>query len=161
MAILIVVTTLGLDPLNAKVVDFARSRIGQRVGDGECSALAIEALRYAGAALEGSERGWGEELPSVRDARPGDILQFEDAVFVRRRRRPDGALVTFEFRYPHHTAIVSDVRVRGKNVIFSILHQNAGFTGADDENLKVVQRWTLDLAEMKSGTLKAYRPVAR
>jgi hypothetical protein len=131
------------------------------VGDGECSALAREALSYAGAASRGSGHRWGEELPSVREARPGDILQFENAVFVRRRQRPDGALVTLEFRYPHHTAIVSDVRRRGKTVIVTILHQNAGIAGGDDQDLKVVQQWTLNLAEMKGGTLTAYRPVAR
>jgi hypothetical protein len=161
MAILLIIAALGLDPVNEKVIEFARSRLGQRVGDGECSALAAEALRYAGAAPRGSGRRWGDELRTVREARPGDILQFEDAVFVRRRLRPDGALVTLEFRYPHHTAIVSDVRSRGKNVIVTILHQNAGIEGGDDENLKVVQQWTLNLAEMRSGTLKAYRPVAK
>jgi hypothetical protein len=161
MSIFLLIATLGLDPLNEKVVEFARSRLGQRVGVGECSALATEALRYAGAAPRGSGRRWGEELPSVREARPGDILQFEDAMFVRRRLRPDGALVTLESRYPRHTAIVSGVRGRGKGVIVTILHQNAGIAGGDDEDLKVVQRWTINLAEMKSGTLKAYRPVAR
>ena len=147
--------------LNEKVVEFARSKLGQRVGDGECSALAAEALRYAGAAPRGQASRWGEELPSAREARPGDVLQFEDAVFVRRRMRPDGALVTLESRYPHHTAIVSGVRRRGKSVVFSILHQNAGIAGGDDEDLKVVQEWTLNLADMKSGTLTAYRPVAK
>jgi hypothetical protein len=161
MATLFIIATLGLDPLNEKVVEFARSRLGQRVGDGECSALATEALRYAGATPRGHGRRWGEELPSVREARPGDILQFEDAVFVRRRLRPDGALVTLEARYPRHTAIVSGVRGRGKGVIVTILHQNAGIAGGDDEDLKVVQRWTINLAEMKSGTLKAYRPVSK
>jgi hypothetical protein len=100
-------------------------------------------------------------LSSVREARPGDILQFEDAVFVRRRLRPDGALATLEFRYPHHTAVVSGVRRRGKGVLLTILHQNAGIEGGDDQDLKVVQEWTINLAEMKRGTLKAYRPVAR
>jgi hypothetical protein len=147
--------------LNDKIVEFARSKLGQRVGDGECTALALEALRYAGATPRGSGRRWGEELPSIRDARPGDILQFENAVFVRRRLRSDGALVTLEFTYPHHTAIVSGVRKRGKGVLLAILHQNAGVAGGDDEDLKVVQQWTINPTEMKSGTLKAYRPVAR
>jgi hypothetical protein len=161
MAILFIIAALGLDPLNEKVVEFARSRSGQRVGDGECSALATEALKYADATPGRTGRRWGEELPSVKAAQPGDILQFEDAVFVRRRLRPDGALVTLESRYPHHTAIISGVRRRGRSVIFTILHQNAGIAGGDYEDLKVVQQWTIDLAEMKHGTLKAYRPVAR
>jgi hypothetical protein len=147
--------------LNEKVVEFARSNLGRRVGDGECSALAAEALRYAGATPRGPGRRWGDELPTIREARPGDILQFENAVFVRRRLRPDGALVTLEFKYPHHTAIVSGVRKRGRGVILAILHQNAGIEKGDDEDLKVVQEWTINLAEIKGGTLKAYRPVAK
>jgi hypothetical protein len=161
MATLLIMAALGLEPLNEKVVEFARLSLGQKVGDGECSALATEALIYAGAASRGSGRSWGEELPSVREARPGDILQFEDAVFVRRRLRPDGALVTLEFKYPHHTAIVSKVRRRGKGVMLTILHQNAGIEGGDDEDRKVVQEWTINLSEMKRGTLKAYRPVLK
>jgi hypothetical protein len=135
--------------------------VGLKVGDGQCTALATEALRHSGATVRGPEGRWGEELPSVRDARPGDVLQFEDAVFIRRRLRADGAVVTLEFQYPHHTAIVADVRRRGKNVIIGILHQNAGIVGGDVENRQVVQEWTINLAEMKRGTLKAYRPVAR
>ena len=60
MALLLIIAALGLEPLNEKVVEFARSRLGQKVGDGGCSALASEALRYAGATPRYSERRWGE-----------------------------------------------------------------------------------------------------
>jgi hypothetical protein len=147
-------------PLNERVVEFARSRMGQRVGDGQCSTLVAEALRNAGARPTGRGRSWGKELPSLRDAHPGDILQFEDAVFLRRRVRPDGALVTLTYKYPHHTAIIAGIRKRGSGVLMTVLHQNAGIEGGDEDELKVVQQWTINLAEMKGGTVKAYRPVA-
>lgn len=164
MMVLLVVSALFLDaepaPLNERVVEFARSRLGQRVGDGDCSALAREALRYAGARPTGKGRSWGEELSSIRDAKLGDILQFENAIFVRRQVREDGALLTLTFSYPHHTAIVSGVRKRGRSVVLSVLHQNAGADGGDEDERKVVQEWIVNMAELKSGTVKAYRPVA-
>jgi hypothetical protein len=151
----------GPDTVDAKVVAFARSKLGQRVGDGECTALAGEALRQAGARLPGrGGRAWGEERKSLADARPGDVLQFEGVVFVHQRIREDGAVITLNASYPHHTAIVSGVRKRGKNPVLVILHQNAGVEGGDDADRKVVQEWTIDLADKKKGSIKAYRPVA-
>ena len=52
--------------------------------------------RSTGGIPEGSRRGaregvWGDELESLRDAKPGDILQFEDVVFVGRRRQDEGS----------------------------------------------------------------------
>jgi hypothetical protein len=160
MILLIPLLTIGLDPLNESVVSFARSHAGQKVGNGECSTLVIEALKSAGAQRPDVGPGWARELPSLRDSRPGDIVMFENAVFVRRRMLPSGALVTLSFTLPHHTAIVSGVRTRGKRVFLSILHQNAGWTGTDAEDLRVVREWTLDSAEMRKGTVKAYRPQA-
>jgi hypothetical protein len=159
MILIVVVLLRGVDtPINEKVVEFARSKLGQRVGNGECTALAVEALRHSGARLPGPGRGaWGHELESLRDIRPGDILQFENAGFVRKRLRDDGALVTLTFSFPHHTAIVARVRKHGPKPVWVILHQNAGVEGSDK---KVVQEWTIDLAEKTGGTVKAYRPVA-
>ena len=143
-----------------KVVEFARSREGMKVGDGQCSTLAYEALRSAGAKTPGRKGPpWGEELKSVKDAKPGDILQFEDSVFVRRRTRDDGAVLTLTFRYPHHTAVVASVKKRGKAVHMTVLHQNAGFDGDDEETRMTVKEWSFNPAEKTAGTLKAYRPV--
>src|SRR5262249_39098476 len=94
--LVLVLAAIGLASPGDRLVEFARSRMGQRVGDGQCSTLAREALRAAGA----RGRRWGEQLPSLKDARPGDILQFRDATFVRRRVLPDGAVVTLTFKYP-------------------------------------------------------------
>jgi hypothetical protein len=159
MTLLLALLLCGVDaPVNEKIVEFARSKLGQRVGDGQCTALAVEALQDAGARRPGPRSGiWGDELKSLRDARPGDILQFEGAVFVRRRVRDDGALVTRTFSFPHHTAIVARVRKRGPHPVLVILHQNAGIEEGEDPG---VQEWTIDLAEKRRGTVKAYRPVA-
>ncbi len=160
MIAMLVVLVLGSEPLGDKVVAFAQSQLGNRVGDGECSSLAREALREAGAKPP-SGGGWGELRASLQQVQPGDILQFEDTVFVRSQVRPDGALVTLQFKYPHHTAIVEKVRKRGRKPVLVILHQNAGVEGGRDEERKVVQEWVVNLAELRSGTVKAYRPSAR
>jgi hypothetical protein len=159
MTLLLTLLLCGADaPVNEKVVEFARSKLGQRVGDGQCTALAVEALQHAGARRPRPRAGtWGDELKSLRDSRPGDILQFEGAVFVRTRVRDDGALVTRTFSFPHHTAIVARVRKRGQHPVLVILHQNARIEEGEDPG---VQEWSIDLAERKRGTVKAYRPVA-
>ena len=166
MAMLLALVFIGLSreptPVNDLVVDFARSKLGQKVGSGECTDLAVEALRHAGAKLPGrGQASWGEEVDDLKDARPGDILQFEDAVFVRRRLRKDGARLTVTSSYPHHTAIVVGVKKRGPKPILVILHQNVNIAGGDDGETKVVQEWTVNMAEMKRGNVKVYRPVTR
>lgn len=159
MTLLLALLLCGVDaPVNEKVVEFARSKLGRRVGDGQCTALAVEALQHAGARRPRPQAGtWGDELKSLRDARPGDILQFEGAMFVRSRVRDDGALVTQTFSFPHHTAIVARVRKRGPKPVLVILHQNAGVEEGEDRG---VQEWTIDLAGKRRGTVKAYRPIA-
>jgi hypothetical protein len=159
MVLLVALSLCGADAaVNEKVVAFARSHLGQRVGDGECTALAVAALRHAGARRPRPRSGvWGQELGSVRDARPGDVLQFEHAVFVRARIRGDGAVMAQTVSFPHHTAIVARVRSRGPRPVLVILHQNAGVEGGE---ARVVRERTIDLAEQRRGSVKAYRPVA-
>lgn len=145
--------------LPEKVVAFAESKLGQRVGDGQCTSLAVEALRHAGVRPpRGRGASWGEEVEALRDVKPGDILQFENAVFVRRRALENGGLLTSTQTFPHHTAIVARVRKRGPRPILVILHQNVGGADADDADRKVVQQATLNFAEKRGGTIKVYRP---
>jgi hypothetical protein len=154
MILLLVALICGSDgSLNDKVVEFARSKLGQQVGNGQCTALAAEALRHSGGSRRGARQGvWGDELESLQDAKPGDILQFEDVVFVGRRRQDDGSILTQTRKLPHHTAIIAQVRKRGTKPILVILHQNVN-------NSRIVQEWTIDVAEQKSGSVKGYRPV--
>jgi hypothetical protein len=155
MITILMLLACGIDaPLNDKVIEYARSQIGQQVGNGECSTLAAEALRYAGVRRRRGEPGtWGEELKSLREAQAGDILQFENAVFISTQIRDDGGGVTQTREFPHHTAVVAQVRKRGKKPILVILHQNV-------DGSRIVQEWTIDLAQMRRGGIKVYRPVA-
>ena len=159
MIVILTALLLGADPVGDRVVAFARAQVGQRVGDGECSALAVEALRQAGAQPRAGG-AWGAQRASLKEAQPGDILQFEGATFVRTRSLPSGALVTLTIEYPHHTAIVARVRKRGPRPVLVILHQNAGGAQQDDDSRKVVQEWTLNMAELRAGKVVAFRPVA-
>src|SRR3954451_22852116 len=125
LAVLIILLCGSDASLNDKVVEFARAKLGQVVGDGQCSSLVSAALRNSGARRpRRGAPGWGEELKSLREVRPGDILQFEGAVFVRDRVRIDGGLETLTFTFPHHTGIVARVRKPGLRPILTILHQN-------------------------------------
>jgi hypothetical protein len=116
-----------------QVVRFSRQRMGQRVGDGECFALADRALRHArarsaddyGTILPDADYVWGA-LVSLADVRPGDVVQFRDYRYDREveTRNADGSIVTntdFQER-PHHTAIVE--RVDGNGAI-TVLEQNS------------------------------------
>lgn len=151
---------------NVKVAAFARSKIGEKVGDGDCSTLVQDAMREAGAKVllspaDDGEYLWGEPRKSLKDAKPGDVLQFEKVTFRGRRRKinDDGSAVLFltKTSLPHHSAIVTAVGPKGKTI--TILHQNG--PGPDGHSLKIVQETTLVLSELqKGGSLKAYRPVA-
>ena len=155
MVLLLLALVCGTDDsLNEQVVEYARSKLGEKVGDGECSTLAAEALKRAGAKRRRGEHGsWGEELKSMLEARPGDIIQFDGVAFVHTRFLDDGAKRTEMISFPHHTAIVSRVRKRGTKPILVILHQNVGDT-------QIVQEWTINMADKKRGTVKLYRPEA-
>jgi hypothetical protein len=152
-----------LPPLNAKVLEFAREHQGKQVGDGQCLALAVEALSHAGAKrypVEGAgDFVWGRRLDSTAEALPGDVLQFRDAVFK-------GEKVTSSSRrwwthtFAHHTAVVARVRKTKKGLLVTVLHQNVGPTGRDESRRKVVQETTLNMAELQpGGHVWAYRPV--
>lgn len=112
MIVILLVLACGIDaPLNEKVLEFARSNVGQQVGNGECSTLAAEALSYAGARRRrGGHSSWGDELKSLRDAQAGDIAQFEKAVFINTQIRDDGGVITETREFPHHTAVIARVR---------------------------------------------------
>jgi hypothetical protein len=152
-----------LSPLNRKVLEFASARTGQKVANGECTSLATEALRYAGARRYPFDHGgdfvWGREVESFKDALPGDILQFRSAVFHGKTWVTKRRWVSWHQEYPHHTAVVAEVRRGGREV--TVLHQNVGLPGADDAAKKVVQRATIRTDSLQEGgRVWIYRPVA-
>ncbi|HWE40674.1 MAG TPA: hypothetical protein VG406_29280, partial [Isosphaeraceae bacterium] len=138
---------------------------GEKVGDGQCITLAIEALRAAGAhqpPIRGREDFvWGREVPKLADALPGDILQFRDAVFKGTEPLPGGGVLHTTSKYEHHTAVVAAVKKTRKGLVLTILHQNAGGSGATPAERQVVQEGTLRMADLrKGGTVRAFRPEA-
>lgn len=154
------------DALAAKVLTFARKNIGKQVGDGECAALAVEALKEAGAQSVGAFKDspnpgdyvWGqlvyglEMTPSLRTestpigttVKPGDIIQFRDAKFAG--RTPGG---TYSSTAPHHTAVIVSVTRDGKT--FEVLQQNVN-------GKKTVGLATIRVNDLKEGWVKVYRP---
>lgn len=120
--------------LNRKTLAFATARQGKRVGDGECWTLAARALEDAGARRKGSF-GFGRKL-GVRDSiLPGDVIQF-----FKVKLGPHSM--------PQHTAIVYEVLGSEK---LTMIHQNS-----DGE--KFVSLLTIDLDQVKTGSIDFYRP---
>jgi len=152
---------------NAKVLAYAKSKLGEQVGNGQCSELAREALRDAGARPRfpsgpDEEFAWGELVPSVKEAKPGDLVTFEKVSFRSRRRilGPDGSprLMIGLQTFPHHVAVVAAVGPKGKTL--TILHQNV--LQPDGTSDQTVQEAQLVMSQMrKGGTMKFFRPVAR
>ena len=77
---------------NFRIVAFIREKMGRKVGDGQCWALANEAFKAVGAKRPGTgQRVWGRVVdPEKEEIFPGDIIEIE--------RGP-------EARWPHHTAV--------------------------------------------------------
>src|SRR5215510_8770460 len=89
--------------LNQRIVDFAKANVGQQVTNGECAALAFEALKHSGGKTKNAFKDypakgdyvWGafvyslemkdgkpqEEVGKGMQILPGDIMQFRDAKF--------------------------------------------------------------------------------
>ena len=112
-------------------VSYARARMSQRVGNGECFTLVDRALRASGmqsAADYGTvtpdaDYVWGTPV-SLSDLRAGDIIQFRDYRYERTIETESASgteTVEDEQMRPHHTAIVE--RVDGAQV--TVLEQNA------------------------------------
>src|SRR5262245_54829855 len=76
--------------LGEQVVSFARRRRGHQVGDGQCFALADQALRGAnarsaadyGTVTRDADYQWGTSV-SRTDLQPGDVIQFRDYTLHR------------------------------------------------------------------------------
>ena len=153
-----------IPPLNQKVLEFTRERLGEKVDDGQCISLAVEALRYAGAKRypfdPSGDYVWGQPVASFKEALPGDILQFRNAVFQGKRWISKQRWVSWHQEYPHHTAIVSEVSEGGR--VVAILHQNVGAPDADAKTKQVVQEASIRPESLQgSGAVAIFRPIAR
>jgi hypothetical protein len=170
-----------------QTVKFASDKSGQQVGDGECYALADEALKAAGAKSADSygkitptaDYVWGK-AETVSKARGGDIVQFKDytvtVTVVTKISRADGSseerIETETLSRPHHTAVVSQT---GSNGAVTVLEQNVNgsravqanqleFVSHDDppQTTSAGGTTTTVIRKVKvTGTAKFYRPQAK
>jgi hypothetical protein len=151
-----------LPPLNGKVCDYAREHLGKKVGNGQCTSLAVEALQSAGAARSSyrepnQDYVWGRPIKTFKEALPGDVLQFRDAVFEGKKSLSRTRVMSWHAEYPHHTAIVAEVKENGRAI--DVLHQNVGPSGTPVEKMQIVQRDTIRVESLKKGNVWIYRPV--
>ena len=155
--------------INSGVVKFARDHVGKKVGDGECTALAIEALESVGAktthdfGVTGLDKDyeWGTLVKKHADVQPGDIVQFRDVVTVTKTvtKSPKGTSTrTTKRGYDHHTAVISRNLGKGK---FKVYEQNSGGPDTTEVEKQKVRENDLDLAGKTSGTVWIYRPVKK
>ncbi|HEX4608944.1 MAG TPA: hypothetical protein VH092_12125 [Urbifossiella sp.] len=158
-------------PLNEKVLDFAKKKIGEQVGDGECWALANEAVLAAGGKSSPGytdfpaqgDYVWGDLVFGVtaKDGKqtedavvgklkvsPGDIVQFRDAKFTG--PRPGGG--SYTSTAPHHTAVVAAVSPDGKTL--GVYHQNVS-------GKRTVSDAVFALRDLREGWVRVYRPLPR
>ncbi len=134
-----------LPPLNAEVLQYVESQVGQQVARGECWDLAAGALNTTGAKWDG-QFGFGRQVDPKDDCiYPGDILQFDHVVFVEK-----SATGTRTEEMPKHTAIICKVHGTGR---YTIAHQNTSFSG------RKVGLSEIDLANKTKGRIRAFRPV--
>jgi len=149
-------------PLNTGVLQYAQKNLGQRVGNGQCSALASAALASVGAkttddfGVVGPDGNyvWGTPVARLADVRPGDILQFRNVKITNTtiQRTSRGVFsYTSSYSYPHHTAIVASNDGKGK---LTTLEQNSN-------NRLYVTQGQLDFSGSVSGKIWAYRPVKK
>lgn len=136
--------------LSQRVFNYANSRLGHRVGSGECFDLADFALKAVGARTasdygtitSNADYVWGR-LINQQVAVSGDIIQFRNyrmtITTVTRTTQRDGSWTETQTQTqtrPHHTAIVASI---GQNGAIDVLEQNVG----DGPNRRKVQRNTL------------------
>lgn len=124
---------------NQKVIEFCSVNLHTQVGSGECWDLAEGALEYSKAQWE-TPYNFGEIVNNGTIIR-GDIIQFEE-VKIKGEHGSSS--------FPHHTAVVYEVLGKDK---YLIVHQNFN-------DVRSVETFELNLADLKKGTITFYRPLA-
>ncbi len=155
------------------IVGYAARHSGDRVGDGQCFALADRALRAAGAKSAAdfgeitpdADYVWGSDV-SLAGLRPGDIIQFRDYSYERTVTTEDSRGSREESHAedrPHHTAIVQSV---GADGAVTVWEQNAPEGSAVTRTTLyfssgTTTRGRTTITVRVSGTFSFYRPQAR
>jgi hypothetical protein len=149
--------------VSQRVVNFGTTHVGKKVGDGSCWALPFAALQSAGAKTPwdlGSDLYvWGAAIPRLKDAQPGDILQFHNVRIKTVETFPNGAWRSHEFTFGTlHSAIIQTV---DGELIFTTLNANVTIKGSRTAKHKV-RPMQLNLSpENVTGTIKLYRPIPK
>jgi len=158
-------------PLKTKVYNWAKSKVGERVGDGSCFALVYEALRNSGAktaydygkVTPKANYVWGKAINLI-DVKPGDILQLRDHVIkiVKEMKVeasfPDGTTMesdstdTRVLKRGHHSAIVAENHGKG---VLTVLEQHIRTPG---KSLESVQENLIYVADQTPKVEKAKDP---
>ena len=134
------------ETVSDKVVAFCKQNMDKKVDRGECWDLARFALDFAGADWQ-SPHDFGTKVDyKTEKLKPGDILQMENITFSW--TEGDN---TFTAMFPHHTAIVYEVKENG-NIVMA--HQNFN-------NVRKVSTLEISLSSIQKGDLQAYRPKAK
>ena len=151
--------------ITTKLIAWARGRVGQKVGAGECWDLVNSALVAAGA--KGSEDFgtigddvdyiWGDEV-ALNAAQAGDIVQTRDHVVtttVKTRIRfadgteEDGDEDTKIEKRPHHSAIVASLLDKHGTLV--TLEQNVEPKGMVVQNKRLNSRDVPTVTTKKAG----------
>lgn len=184
------------DTLNQKIVIWTSGQLGKLIGAGECWDLANSALLQAGAGTssdfgpQGADADyvWGTELADLKDALPGDILQYRNYVMTTTTNIdvtfPDGYGWTddneAEITHPHHTSIVATNPGNGALMVYEQNDKGnhekvkltpirwkiaATTTSTSQQSLKRKDNGKIEMAKVittvdvtVSGKIKAYRP---
>jgi hypothetical protein len=146
--------------LGDKVVAFCKDHLGQQVGDGQCAALAAQALKAAGAKVRAGpnspDKGdyvWGRQICLLEatpdglkvtgdfsQVLPGDIMQFRNTKFITAH-------------FDHHTAVIEQIVNPDKRKV-QVLEQNIG------GKTFVIEAF-LPLNNLQEGWICIYRPLPR
>lgn len=156
-----------------RITAFARRRVTQAEGNGQCFTLVDRALRHAGAK---SAHDFGEITPdadyvwgnatSLTDLRAGDIIQFRDYVFTRTvvtNNASGTSTVETAGDRPHHSAVVDRV---GADGAVTVLEQNAPVGSPVSRNTLYFVAGTSSLGDTTttvtvSGSWQFYRAEAK
>ena len=162
-----------------KILSYASSNEGQRVGSGECFDLADKALKNAGAksaedygkvTKEGTYI-WGSAV-DLASVKPGDIIQFTNYKYVRTdyydNESGSGDPSVEQQRSPKHTAIVKSVGSDGKITVWEQnISKDGSGTGGPVQSFELYFK-SFQTGDTKngvkvtvSGTVKFYRPQPR
>lgn len=124
-----------------KIIAYSLKNMSKQVDRGECWDLAAGALKDAGANWK-APFNFGTKIDWKKKAlQPADILQFTNAKFKGKM---------YSSYFPQHTAII--YKCNKKDV--TVFHQNYN-------DKRLVDTLTMHLADLTSGTVDAYRPVAK